>query len=184
MAIAKSRHDKLLRYVERLALVMRESGMPPMPARVFAYVLATDPDRHTAADLAEGLRASPAAISGAVRYLVQVGLLTRDRKLGTHGGLYSLPSDDIWYHMYRTQLDRLRRYQDVAEEGVAIVGADTPAGRRLRVTSEFFAFLNKEYPAVMERWRTRDSKPPDTRAAHDTPKPRPAAPRPARPRQG
>jgi DNA-binding transcriptional regulator GbsR (MarR family) len=147
----------LLRYVERFALVMRESGMPPMPARVFAYVLATDPDRHTAADLAEGLRASPAAISGAVRYLVQVGLLARDRKPGTHGGVYYLPNDDIWYYMYSTQLERLRRYRDVAEEGIAIVGADTAAGRRLRMTSEFFDFLNREYPAVMERWRTRDS---------------------------
>lgn len=155
VATTKSRQEKLLRYVERFALVMRESGMPPMPARVFAYVLATDPDRHTAAELAEGLRASPAAISGAVRYLVQLGLLARDRKPGTHGGLYYLPNDDIWYHMYRTQLDRLRRYQEVAEEGVAIVGADTPAGRRLRLTSEFFDFLNQEYPAVMERWRTR-----------------------------
>jgi DNA-binding transcriptional regulator GbsR (MarR family) len=147
----------LLRYIERFATVMRESGVPPMPARVFAYVLATDPDRHTAAELSEGLRASPAAISGAVRYLVQVGLLARDRKPGSHGGVYYLPNDDVWYHMYSTQIDRVRRYQEVAEEGVAIVGADTHAGRRLQVTSEFFDFLRREYPAMMGRWRNRGS---------------------------
>jgi len=154
------RHEALLRYVERFALLLRESGMPPMPARVFAYALADDPDRYTAAELAEGLRVSPAAISGAVRYLVQVGLLARDRKPGTHGGLYRLYDDDVWYQIYRSQLGRLRRYQDVAAEGVAIVGADTPGGRRLRQTSEFFGFLSDEYPAVMERWHARGSAEP------------------------
>jgi hypothetical protein len=154
------RHEALLRYVERFALLLRESGMPPMPARVFAYALADDPDRYTAAELAEGLRVSPAAISGAVRYLVQVGLLARDRKPGTHGGLYRLYDDDVWYQIYRSQLGRLRHYQEVAAEGVAVVGADTPGGRRLRQTAEFFGFLGDEYPALMERWHARRSAEP------------------------
>jgi DNA-binding transcriptional regulator GbsR (MarR family) len=143
--------------VERFASVMRESGMPPMPARVFAYALADDAEHYTAAELAEGLRVSPAAISGAVRYLVQVGLLARDRRPGSAGGVYSLYADDIWYQIYRSQLGQLRRYQEVAAEGVAVVGPETPGGRRLRETSEFFQFLNEEYPAVMERWHARRS---------------------------
>jgi len=157
------RHQALLRYVERFALVLRESGVPPMPARVFAYALAHDADRYTAADLADALQVSPAAISGAVRYLVQVGLLARDRKPGTVGGLYCLYDDDVWYHIYRSQGARLRRYQDVAAEGAAIVGPDTPGGRRLQDTAEFFSFLSDEYPALMERWHSRGSaKEPDT----------------------
>lgn len=154
---AAERHEDLLRYVERFAQVLRESGMSPMAARVFAYALADDADRYTAAELAEGLRVSPAAISGAVRYLVQVGLLARDRQPGTHGGVYSLYTDDIWYQIYRSQLGQLRRYQEVAAEGVSVVGADTPGGRRLRETADFFGFLDAEYPAVMERWHARRS---------------------------
>jgi predicted transcriptional regulator len=151
----EERHEALLRYVERFALLLRESGMSPMPARVFAYALAADTDRMTAADLAAGLRVSPAAISGAVRYLVQVGLLARDRKPGTHGGVYYLYDEDVWYQIYRSQLARVRRYQEVAAEGAAIVGADSPGGRRLRETAEFFDFLGAEYPAMMERWHNR-----------------------------
>jgi hypothetical protein len=157
---AWERNETLLRYIERFALLLRESGMPPMPARVFAYALANDTDRYTAAELAEGLRVSPAAISGAVRYLVQVGLLARDRKPGTVGGLYRLYDDDVWYQIYRSQLGSLRRYQEMAAEGVVIVGADTPGGRRLRETSEFFGFLSDEYPEVMERWHARGSAEP------------------------
>jgi len=152
---AAGRHEILLRYVERFAHLLRDSGMAPMPARVFAYVLADDADGHTAAELAEGLRVSPAAVSGAVRYLVRVGLLAKDRRPGTQGGLYRLYEDDAWYHFYRSQLGTLRRYQEVAAEGAASLGADTPGGRRLWETSEFFAFLGEEYPAVMERWHAR-----------------------------
>jgi hypothetical protein len=146
------RQKDLLRYVERFALLLRESGMPPMPARVFAYALADDADRYTAAQLAEGLQVSPAAISGAVRYLVQVGLLARDREPGTNVGVYSLYDEDVWYQIYRSQTDRLRRYEQVAAEGAATLGADTPGGRRLQQTAEFFGFLSEQYPALMERW--------------------------------
>jgi hypothetical protein len=62
-------HDLLLRFVERFALELTNLGMARMPARVFAYVLADDAERYTAAELADALRVSPAAISGAVRTL-------------------------------------------------------------------------------------------------------------------
>jgi hypothetical protein len=132
--------------------------MPPMPARVFAYALADDADRFTAADFATGLHVSPAAISGAVRYLAQVGLLARDREPGSNAPVYTLYDADVWYQIYRGQLERLRRYQEVAAEGAAALGTDTPGGRRLKQTADFFGFINDEYPALMERWHTRSTR--------------------------
>ena len=49
----------------------------------------------------------------------------------------------------------LRRWEQAMAEGVEVVGADTPAGRRLEETHEFFAFLRAELPALIERWRAR-----------------------------
>ena len=43
--------------------------MPRLASRVFARLLADDDGRMTAAELTESLDVSPAAISGAVRYL-------------------------------------------------------------------------------------------------------------------
>ncbi|HWJ40778.1 MAG TPA: MarR family transcriptional regulator, partial [Candidatus Limnocylindrales bacterium] len=65
-------------FVERFASVLTESGFPRMPARVFAALLATDSGRLTAAELAALLHVSAAAISGAVSYLVQVNLASRE----------------------------------------------------------------------------------------------------------
>src|ERR671910_2108093 len=97
-------HDELLRFVERFAMVLAESGIPRMPARVFAYVLAEDAERYTAADLARGLRVSLAAISGAVRYLVQVGLLAKEREPGSRSDHYRIFDEDIWGTIFSQRL--------------------------------------------------------------------------------
>ena len=66
----------MARFVERFGAMLEEGGVPRMPARVFSALLATDSGRLTAAELAEQLKISPAAVSGAVRYLIQVRLVT------------------------------------------------------------------------------------------------------------
>jgi len=47
----------------------------------------------------------------------------------------------------------LQRFEDVLAVGVDLVGADGPAGRRLRETQELFAFFRAELPGLLERWR-------------------------------
>ena len=61
--------DPLLDYIERFTAVLVAAGFPAMPARVFVALLIADSGRLSAADLAGMLRISPAAVSGAVRYL-------------------------------------------------------------------------------------------------------------------
>ena len=64
-------------FVERFAAGMVAAGMPRMPARVFASLLSRDDGSATASELSGALQASPAAISGAVRYLIQLRVITR-----------------------------------------------------------------------------------------------------------
>ena len=148
--------DATLRFVEDFALLLVDAGVPRMPARVFACVLADDSGALTAGDLAERLQVSPAAISGAVRWLTQMHLLTRAREPGARRDHYRM-RDDQWYEATVFKTAALRRFEDVLAEGVALVGADTPAGRRLEETQQFFAFFRAELPALLERFRaTRD----------------------------
>jgi DNA-binding transcriptional ArsR family regulator len=142
----------LLRFVERFALVLRESGMPPMPARVLAYALADDADRYTAGDLARGLDVSPAAISGAVRLLVSLRLLSREREPGTRSDLYVLDDRDLWSRFMGTELAALERFEEAAASGVEVLGAHRPGGRRLAETRDFLAFLREELTGALARW--------------------------------
>jgi predicted transcriptional regulator len=145
------------RFVERFGLLLTEAGMPRMPARVFAAVLADDEGRLTAAEIAERLEVSPAAVSGAVRYLVQVGMLVRGREPGARRDDYRL-HDHLWYEVYAYRGEMLRRWEQAMADGVELLGTGNPAGRRIEETREFFAFLQEELPAMMDRWRERQAK--------------------------
>jgi predicted transcriptional regulator len=144
--------DDVRRFVERFALLLTEGGLPRMPARAFACVLASDSGQLTAAELAERLEVSPAAISGAVRYLTQVGMLVRGREPGARRDHFRL-HDDIWAEMYSSRLVVLKRWEQALAEGVELLGPDGPAGRRLDESRDFFAFIQAEVVGIVERWQ-------------------------------
>ncbi|MFW3170409.1 GbsR/MarR family transcriptional regulator [Geodermatophilus sp. CPCC 206100] len=163
----------LLRFVERFALTLRDAGMAPMPARVLAYALADDADRYTAGDLARGLGVSPAAISGAVRYLVQVGFFSREREPGTRSDLYVLDDRDLWSRFVTAELSSLDRFVQAIDGGLEVLGTDRPGGQRLAETRDFMAFLRAEMSDVIARWPAERAR----RAAGRRPHPAEVTPR-------
>jgi DNA-binding transcriptional regulator GbsR (MarR family) len=124
--------------VEQLGLMLAESGLPRMPARVFAYVLAEEADRYTARDLAEGLRVSPAAISGAVRYLVQVGLLDKGREPGARSDHYRIYDEDVWAAISLQRMPLLERWEQTVAEAAEQLPRHSRGRRRLRETQAFY----------------------------------------------
>ncbi|MFC8722032.1 GbsR/MarR family transcriptional regulator [Kitasatospora sp. NPDC057198] len=141
-------------FVERFAAVLVDAGFPRMPARVFTALLTSDSGRLTSAELGELLQVSPAAVSGAVRYLVPVGLVGREREPGSRRDRYRV-HDHVWYELTASRDRTLARWETGLTEGIEALGPDTPAGRRLTESLEFFAFLRAELPLLMERWRER-----------------------------
>lgn len=155
VAATSTDHDReeVLRFVERFAIVLASAGMARMPARVFAYALIDDADRYTATDLAEALRVSPAAISISVRDLVNAGLLGKQREPGDRTDTYVLHDQDIWSEIYLKREGLLEEFERIAAEGIELVGRGRPGGRRLAETAAYFAFMRKEMPELVERWR-------------------------------
>jgi DNA-binding transcriptional regulator GbsR (MarR family) len=149
----KRDEETVMRFIERFALTLSEAGVPRMPARVFAALLASDEGRLTAAEIAEMLRVSPAAVSNAVRYLQQVRLVEREREPGERRDHYRVYSGDTWYEVITRRDEMLMRWQGDLREGVEAVGADTPAGKRLEETRRFYEFIHEEMPRLMEKWR-------------------------------
>ncbi|GAA3219955.1 GbsR/MarR family transcriptional regulator [Nonomuraea helvata] len=75
-------------FLERFAMLMPESGYPRMAARVFAALLVSDDGSLTAAELADRLQVGPSAISGAVKYLMRIGMVSRKRDPGERRDRY------------------------------------------------------------------------------------------------
>ncbi len=142
----------VLRFIERFSAVLVESGWPRMPARVFVALLVSDDGRLTAAELADELRVSPAAISGAVRYLSQIDLASRERVPGTRRDVYRV-HDDVWYEAAARRDQILARYDSSLREGISVLGPDTAAAHRLIETLEFFEFIGAELQGIVARWQ-------------------------------
>ncbi|MEU1478796.1 GbsR/MarR family transcriptional regulator [Streptomyces sp. NPDC001668] len=144
--------DAVSKFVEGFAAQLVEAGMQRMPARVFAALLSSDAGTMTSAELGEQLRISPAAVSGAVRYLAQTHMVSREREPGSRRERYRVHGDQ-WYEALTNREAVIKRWEGALREGVASLGADTPAGRRMAETLAFFEFVEGEVAAMMERWR-------------------------------
>jgi DNA-binding transcriptional regulator GbsR (MarR family) len=144
--------DAVYRFIERFSSILAEAGFPRMPARVFVALLASDSGLLTAAQLAELLHASPAAVSGGVRYLLQVGLVSSEREPGSRRLSYRMPGD-VWYEVLRIRDRMLLRWAGVLREGIETLGASTPAGLRMTESVRYFEFVATELPSLLARWR-------------------------------
>ncbi len=144
--------DPLFGYIERFAAVLMAAGFPPMPARVFVALLIADSGRLTAAELAGMLRISPAAVSGGVRYLIQLGLVHKERVPGSRRDCYSMPGD-MWDDMLRLRDQVMSRWSALVREGIDLVGPDTAAGARLAEQAAFLDFVSAELSGVLTRWK-------------------------------
>ena len=148
---AAAAEDRIFGYIERFAAVLVAAGFPPMPARVFVALVISEDGRLTAADLATTLRISPAAVSGAVRYLIQVGLVHKERVPGSRRDYYRMPGN-MWDDLLRMRDQVMSRWGALVREGIDLVGPDTAAGARMAEQAAFLEFATREMAGLLTRW--------------------------------
>ncbi|MEV0806437.1 helix-turn-helix domain-containing protein [Micromonospora sp. NPDC050200] len=148
------REEEVHLFVERMAMAFADVGFPRMAARVLFAVMSAD-DPLTAAEIGERLGVSAAAVSGAVRYLTQFGMLVREPVPRSRRDRYRVP-DNPWYEATITKTGLYKNFIDIADAGVdALQGPATPGGERVREMRDFFVFVQEEIDSLGERWRAR-----------------------------
>jgi len=142
------------RFVESFAAVLTEAGFPRMPARIFAALLASDSGTMTSAALASLLHISPAAVSGGVRYLMQINLVSREHEPGSRRDRYRV-HNDVWYEAMARRDRVLSRCEQSLRDGIDLLGHDTGAGARMAETLAFFEFIQSQLHTLLVQWRER-----------------------------
>lgn len=141
-------------FVERMGSALTHAGLPRVPSLVFAALLVDDDGRMTAAELASRLDLSAGSISGAVRYLEQVGMARRERERGSRRDVYVV-DDDAWHGAMMRHDQVYGPMVAALSSGLARYPADSPVHRRLLVTREFLTFIDDEMAALAARWERR-----------------------------
>ena len=155
MQLPNEAPGSLPEFIEKFAAMLIVAGFPPMPARVFVALIVTDSGRLSAAELGDLLQISPAAVSGAVRYLSGIGLVHKERVPGSRREYYRVPSD-VWHQLMLLRNQVLSRWATLLKEGMDLVGRDTSAGERMADHAAYFEFLTTEMPALLARWEASE----------------------------
>ena len=149
--------EAVRRYAEQFGNLLADTGWPRMAGRVFAAILASEDGRMTAAELSDQLQASPAAVSGAVNYLLQMRLASREREPGSRRDVYVV-QDDFWYETMMRQDSQLARWSDSLKQVLDAAGDGTAAHRRVRASLAFIDFIEEEVQGLSERWVKRKAE--------------------------
>jgi DNA-binding transcriptional regulator GbsR (MarR family) len=128
-------------------------GLPRMPARVFAFILADDQAVYTATELARGLDVSPAAISGAVRYLSSTHLVVRERNPAGRGDLFRVRDGDIWGTIQAARLPVLDVIIESVQEALDLLPEGSAGRERVQETRDYFRFVQEDAIELDRRWR-------------------------------
>ena len=146
--------DQRAAFVERLGGALTSAGLARLPSRIFAAVMVDEDGRMTAAEIGDALGVSPAAVSGAVKYLDGVGMVRRERERGSRRDVFVV--DDEAWHDTLLQADNIYRPMIAAlAQGIDELGPDDPARHRLIVSRAFMAFLLDELRGINDRWTER-----------------------------
>jgi hypothetical protein len=143
--------EDLDRLAEQATDAFAAQGFPRTPAAVLMALMASDEGALEAGELTARLGISPAAVSGAVRYLVQLRFVRIGVVRGTRRHRYFL-ADENWYAGTLTQPDRLAALAALVEAELP-AGSPSPGVGRFAEMASFFRFLERRLPELFDEWR-------------------------------
>ena len=153
------RKDEEQRFVEEVGLVFEQTGLPRMAGRIFGCLLISNPPHQSTDELAEALMASKGSISTMTRLLIQTSLIERLSLPGVRHDYFRIRTDAC-RHMLRHGLeDEIKMFRQLAERGLNLVrDKDSTTRQWLKEMHDLYAFFEREYPALLERWEHERKK--------------------------
>ena len=144
-------------FVTTLGTHLAAQGFPRIPAFVIMALTVSDDGRLTAAELAEQLGVSPAAISGAVRYLTLLRFVQTTTVPGSRRHVYAL-SPTPWYAAALDNSDRYRQLTRITRAAAAGLDGRPRARARIEELASFWEFLERRMPALLDEWNAQLAK--------------------------
>jgi DNA-binding transcriptional regulator GbsR (MarR family) len=147
------------RFVEEVGMVFEQTGLPRMAGRILGWLIISDPPHQSTDQLTQALMASRGSISTMTRLLIQIGLIERLSLPGVRHDYFRLRSDASQRMIRRGLEDEIKMVRQFAERGLELLAGKTTVTRtRLEEMRDVYAFLEREFPALLERWEEEHKK--------------------------
>jgi len=139
-------------FAEEVGLFFEQSGMPRMAGRILGWLLISDPPHQTTGELSEALMASKGSISTMTRLLIRIGLIERISLPGQRRDCFRF-KPGAWHQLFKESLVQTTSARQLAEHGLELLEGKTHVNRQwLEEMRDMYAFLEREFPALVERW--------------------------------
>jgi DNA-binding transcriptional regulator GbsR (MarR family) len=146
-------HERRRRFTEDVSLIFESMGLAPMAGRVWAALLVSDRPHLSAPDLQEQIGASAGSISAAIASLNRIGIIERVWVPGDRRSYYaaSMAALDL---LLERRAEVLTQMVLLADRGMEAFADVEPAAERLAYLRDFYAWFDREYDLLIERWRS------------------------------
>ncbi len=139
------------RYAEEAGVVLAGMGMPQAYGKLLGWLLICEPAAQSGAELVAALGLSKGSVSAGLRTLQASGLVRRVAMPGRRGSFYEMTPDAI---MRAAGSEKFTYFRQLMDRGLEVVGGeDAPGAERLRLTRDFYAFLETEVPKLIQRFQ-------------------------------
>ncbi len=146
------------RFIEDVGLVFEQSGLPRMAGRIFGWLLISDPPHQSTGELAEALLASKGSISTMTRLLIRVSLIERFSLPGVRRDYFRIRLGAS-HQLLKDSLAQTTAFRQLMERGLELTEGKAPLTRQgLEEMRDMYAFFEREFPALMERWEQEREK--------------------------
>jgi DNA-binding transcriptional regulator GbsR (MarR family) len=145
--------DRERSFIEEVGVFFENNGLPRMSGRMFGWLLIADPPYQSPSDIAAVLMASKGSVSSTIRLLTQMGMIERYVIPGERHDHFRLCEDALRRRAQHGLEEEIRMFRELAEHGLELMRREPSARRQwLEEMRNRFAFLEKEFPALMERY--------------------------------
>jgi DNA-binding transcriptional ArsR family regulator len=143
--------EAMREYEEQFVANLEQSGLPKMTSRMLTVLYTSDTGSATAAEFVARLQVSPATVSKAMASLEGLGLIRRERDERRRERY--IVDNDVWYQSMIAGARSNAQFAEIARQGVAVLGAGTPAAVRLENIARFMDFVSESIIRAAEQAR-------------------------------
>lgn len=138
---------------ERLTRMLEEVGFPHTVARLYTALTLAEGEGLSTGELVDELDVSKASVSNATQFLVGTELVERYRVRGSREAHYRILKG-VWGTILAKKFAAVGYIRQTVEEAMSLDPGEE-AQERLEEMHDVYAFFEKEFEEVQNRWNER-----------------------------
>ncbi len=139
-------------FSERMGDLLERMGQPRIAGRIFGHLLVCTPPEQSAAQLRSAVDASAGSVSTMLQLLRNAGLVEARGEPGSRRRWYRV-SPGAFARVLAVRMRFVTELENLAEMGLREIDRDTDPERLLEMR-DCYAFFSREFPALLERYRS------------------------------